>query len=137
MTRAITIYAAKRGYSVHEGERYTGELCWDEMLGHIAAMTVPIDRCGVSGLYGMRTPEEWQAQRETRRRNWVTVPDKKLGPMTIEALTVFANEHGSRGGDADELLPWSKQPDERVRLALMLLDACRPAGVNVVDAEVR
>lgn len=133
----IIIYRRRGAFDVHQGERYTGELCWDEMLGHIASMTVPIERCGVSGLYGMRTPEEWQAQRETRRRNWVDPVSRELGSMTIESLTLFTREHGSRAGEADELLPWNLQPDDRVRLALMLLDACRAPGADVVDAEVK
>jgi len=68
-TRTITIIvhdAGGGGYDVFEGERYQNGLCWDEMLGQIAAMTIPVSRARPDGLYGMETPEE----RERFRSRW-------------------------------------------------------------------
>jgi hypothetical protein len=137
MTRTITIYGAGNGWCVHEGERHSGPLSWDEMLGQIASLTLPFERHSLlNGLFGMKTPEEWQDRRERGRRNWVSPISRELGPMTLEALRVFAHEHGSRAGEFDELLPWYMQGDTRVRLALMLLDACKAPDSNTVNVEV-
>lgn len=137
-TRVITIYLPPRGgYTVHEGERNSGELSWDEMLGQVVSLTLPFERHSlVNGLFGMCTPEEWQERREHGRRNWVSPTTGELGPMALEALRVFVREHGRRDGLLDELLPWYLQDDERVRGAMMLLDACKPADAAAVNAEV-
>jgi hypothetical protein len=69
--RTITIVChGGNDFDVHEGERYSGRLCWDEMLGQIASITHPeITR----PRYPMETPEEnaarferWRAMRARR-----------------------------------------------------------------------
>ncbi|AET91059.1 hypothetical protein BYI23_B004520 [Burkholderia sp. YI23] len=51
-------------FTLHEGDRYHDELCWDELLGMVAEMTHP--RLG-DGRYGLRTREEWTAWRRSMR----------------------------------------------------------------------
>ena len=55
----------RQGFDVvdDQGRRCDG-LCWDEMLGQVAMLTIPPGRVGTG--YGMHTPEEWKAQREAR-----------------------------------------------------------------------
>lgn len=67
MSRIITIVArSSNDFDIHEGERYTPRLCWDEMLGAIAELTHPsLSR----SRYGMMTPEEW-AEREEHMKRW-------------------------------------------------------------------
>lgn len=65
MTRVITIVVNDAGFHVHEGEAFAHHLCWDEMLGQIAALTIPFrDR---PHLFRMQTPDEMLAQRERSR----------------------------------------------------------------------
>jgi hypothetical protein len=45
-------------FSIHEGDRTTGELAWDEALGSFAELTHP--RIG-QPRYAMRTQSEWVA----------------------------------------------------------------------------
>ena len=61
-TRVITIVCrGGNDFDVHEGEAYSGLLCWDEMLGQIASLTHPqINRAR----YQMFTPEQWQERRD-------------------------------------------------------------------------
>lgn len=64
-TRTITIVMKDANhFDVFEGERYCDHLGWDEMLGQIAAMTIPTKDNRERGLYGMLTPEEHEARRE-------------------------------------------------------------------------
>lgn len=70
--RTITVVVTDRGHCVHEGERFSGDLSWDEMLGQVAMLTLPRGRVDVErGLFGMRTPEERDAERAQRMRRWM------------------------------------------------------------------
>ena len=68
---------------ISEGEPFAGSfrveqdgklhdaLAWDEMLGQVVSLTFGqvrerIARWGNNGLYPMRTPAEWRAERERR-----------------------------------------------------------------------
>lgn len=64
--RTITIIVRERGgFDVHEGERYSNELTWDEMLGQVASLThSEISR----PRYSMQTPEEWSEWEERVKR---------------------------------------------------------------------
>jgi len=60
MSRTITIVCfARGGFDIHEGERYSGLLSFDEMLGEVVRLTHP--QLGDSH-YGMLTPEEHAAR---------------------------------------------------------------------------
>ena len=60
MKRTITITVDGGKMNVIEDGRETGPLTWDEMLGHVAAMTISRDRVRPDGLYTMRTKKEWE-----------------------------------------------------------------------------
>lgn len=45
-------------YTVRVGDTQTGELTWDEMLGHIAKLTLTGEN-----LYAMHTDEQWATMR--------------------------------------------------------------------------
>jgi hypothetical protein len=62
-TITITISEEPRNYRVQEGEGYTDDLTWDEMLGQVATLTHP--RLDGSGYYPLLT-EEAHRQREER-----------------------------------------------------------------------
>lgn len=59
--RTITI-VCKDGnhFDVHEGERYSDRLCWEEMLGQIATLTHPSIN---APRFRMDTPDEHAAYR--------------------------------------------------------------------------
>lgn len=60
----ITITDENR-LDVREGDKYCDGLGWDEMLGQIAAMTLPAERVHkMNGLYPMLTKEEWEARQK-------------------------------------------------------------------------
>jgi hypothetical protein len=68
-TRTITIIVrSSNDFDVHEGERYSGRLCWEELLGQIATMTHPLIN---APRFRMDTPEE-HAARWARRANDVS-----------------------------------------------------------------
>lgn len=54
------------GFEVRRDGLTTGELTWDEMLGQVAAMTIPVDR--LPELYTMAEPGEWERQKEQLAR---------------------------------------------------------------------
>lgn len=59
--RTITATLGDDGYwSVAEGDRSSDYLCWDEMLGHFASMTMPPG----GKIYPMRTDEEHKIHRQ-------------------------------------------------------------------------
>lgn len=61
-TRTITIVVrGPNDFDVHEGEKYTNLLCWDEMLGQIACMTHPAIG---QPRYDLLTPDEQAAKRD-------------------------------------------------------------------------
>lgn len=41
VTRTITIVVNEHCFHVHEGERFAGDLCWDEMLAQVVSLTHP------------------------------------------------------------------------------------------------
>lgn len=63
--RLIMITINDNGHlEVREGAKYCGGLAWDEMLGQIAAMTMPTERItSTGGIYPMKTYDEWDEQR--------------------------------------------------------------------------
>jgi hypothetical protein len=62
--RIITIVCrAGNDFDVHEGERFADRLCWDEMLGQVATMTLSRE----GPLYPMQTSEEREARRDRMR----------------------------------------------------------------------
>lgn len=72
-TRTITIVMTDSNhFDVFEGERYCDRLGWDEMLGQIAAMTIPTKDNRERGLYGMLTPEE----HEEKRARWAAIAER-------------------------------------------------------------
>lgn len=48
-----------------KGRRCDG-LSWDEMLGQVAMLTIPLGRVGNG--FAMHTPEQWAAQRDARHQ---------------------------------------------------------------------
>src|SRR5262249_20090393 len=71
---AVTITIVMRAgndFDVHVGEAYADRLCWDEMVGQIAALTLT-----GKPRYPMLTPEEHEARRE--RRNKKREPEQPL-----------------------------------------------------------
>lgn len=125
MTRAITIYCGTRGtglFHVHEGERYTGDLCWDEMLGEIAQLTHP--EIGHTR-YGMGTPEAHQEKEAHRREQMARRRAEEPAPGHA-ALEVVIREFGCRGGPDDALLPLHLQPT----LVREAMQALRPIALS-------
>lgn len=64
--RTITVEClAGGGFTIREGNRFCDRLCWDEMLGHLASMTIPPG----GRMYPMLTKaEEIAAIKERHRR---------------------------------------------------------------------
>ena len=80
--RRITIIVMddNSGFDVEEDGKICDGLCWDEMLGQVALLTVPPSR--VRNGYAMKTPEEWAAERGAR-----TQPKPEQDPpMPTEGL---------------------------------------------------
>ena len=64
--RRIVITVDDEGrIDVEENGKICDGLGWDEMLGQVAAMTIPLRHSNERGLFDMRTPEEWAAWRKT------------------------------------------------------------------------
>lgn len=118
----ITIYNG-RAFYVHQGERHSGELSWDEMLGQIACLTLPQQASRMHGLFGMRTAEEWQAIEEQRQRSIAARPPTTMAEC-IAHLNDFVKWHCQRGGGMDAPLPIEQQPPSvaGAMRALMALD---------------
>ena len=66
-TITIVIEDTACGFDVQENGKTCDGLSWDEMLGQVAAMTIPPSRVGC--LFAMRTPEEWAQHRESYKTN--------------------------------------------------------------------
>lgn len=60
----ITIKGSPCGYDVHENGKKCDGLSWDEMLGQVAMLTMPVNLVGKG--FAMRTTEEWAAIHEER-----------------------------------------------------------------------
>lgn len=56
----IKIDFNESGFTVRQGDKYVDYMGWDEMMGLIAAMTMPKD-FSQNRLYWMRTQEQWEA----------------------------------------------------------------------------
>lgn len=54
--------------NLREGDKHTLGLSWDEMLGMVAAMTIPT-RIVPGGAYPLRTDAEWEEWREAIKRS--------------------------------------------------------------------
>lgn len=59
------------GFVVEQDGKLHDALGWDEMLGQVVSLTFGqvqqrIARWGNNGLYPMKTPAEWQAERDRR-----------------------------------------------------------------------
>ena len=68
------IITGDRGFSVRDGLRTADQLGWDEMLGHVAAMTMPCATKARGQIYNMQTEQEmleyeryWEIQRIRNR----------------------------------------------------------------------
>lgn len=78
--RRITIIVDDSGcFDVEEDGKICDGLCWDEMLGQIAMLTIPVGRVGKG--YAMRTPEEWI---EHRNRLFPPKPEQAVPPLLLE-----------------------------------------------------
>ncbi len=61
--RTIQINVLDGGaFSIEEGNRTTGELTFDEMLGQVACMTITPERAMNRSLFGMFTHEEYYSR---------------------------------------------------------------------------
>jgi len=72
-TITITVEDGGSGFDVHEDGKCCDGLCWDEMLGQVALMTVPPAR--VRNGYAMHTPQEWAEIRGERSRKLEPPPE--------------------------------------------------------------
>jgi len=50
----------------NENGEYCDMLCWDEMLGQVAAMTISEKAANPKGLYNMMTDEQWAELKKQR-----------------------------------------------------------------------
>ncbi|QDD62674.1 hypothetical protein EJD96_00215 (plasmid) [Herbaspirillum seropedicae] len=62
-TIIIELDGPQGAFNVREGDKHTLGVTWDEMLGMVAAMTVP-QRVVGSGPYALRTDAEWEEWRQ-------------------------------------------------------------------------
>ena len=58
---------ARHGFTIVEGERHNIGMGWDEMLGHLAAMTIPKTLADRGRIYPMTTDQE-DMEEERRRK---------------------------------------------------------------------
>lgn len=64
VARVITVEClAGGGFTVREEDKFCDRLCWDEMLGHLASMTMPPG----GRMYPMVTKEQRDAEIERRK----------------------------------------------------------------------
>lgn len=82
--RRITIIVSDSGYDVEEDGKICDGLCWDEMLGQVAMLTIPPARVGKG--YAMHTPQEWIAQ---RNRMFPPKPEQAVPPLLIQGPISF------------------------------------------------
>ncbi|WP_038367934.1 hypothetical protein [Bosea sp. UNC402CLCol] len=59
-----TSSAGARYFDVEQGGKVCDGLAWDEMLGQVVTLTLQAQPGGRA--YPMKTPAEWQAERERR-----------------------------------------------------------------------
>lgn len=57
-------------FNVFENGKSTGQLTWDEMLGHIAVMTLAPESAKEGGRFFMRTEAEWAEDQQRREERW-------------------------------------------------------------------
>lgn len=80
-TITITIEDGACGYDVHENGKCCGGLSWDEMLGHVAMITMPVGRIGIG--FRMRTSEEWEAWKADQFRDATKIIDETSAPAIV------------------------------------------------------
>lgn len=70
VTASITIELTRGGsFNIRLGDHYHEELCWDEMLGCLARLTISGDPTPEkAGFGGLKTKEGWQAWRDQLKR---------------------------------------------------------------------
>ena len=91
----ITIEAAEYGFKVSQGDKYA-EVGWDEMLGLVAALTMPESRpC----LQWMKTKE----QHEVQVASWSKTNEMRSFEIDIEPIEVFVCE------ECKKMLPKSER----------------------------
>lgn len=61
MERIIITQNESGTFNVKQGERWADDLCWDEMLGLIAAMTMPEQRICLQWLRTDKQRAEWKS----------------------------------------------------------------------------
>ena len=57
MEKIIIEHSEKFGFKITQGDKYSGKMCYDEMLGLISSLTMPENR---PNLHWMRTEEEYE-----------------------------------------------------------------------------
>lgn len=84
--RRITIIVMddNSGFDVEEDGKICDGLCWDEMLGQIAMLTIPPSR--VRNGYAMKTPEEWVVE---RKRLFPPKPEQAIPHLLLEGPLTF------------------------------------------------
>lgn len=60
MRRIVITVDDNGNIDVEENGKTCDGLGWDEMLGQIAAMTIPLGCADKQGIFSMRTPEQWE-----------------------------------------------------------------------------
>lgn len=59
-----TVEGARWAFDVEQDGKVCDGLAWDEMLGHVTTLTLQAQPGGRA--YPMKTPAEWQAERDRR-----------------------------------------------------------------------
>lgn len=77
---ATIVMKGPNQFDVHVGERYTPSLCWDEMLGQIAALTLT-----GKPRYGMLTPDEHE-EHDARRYRHIREREEETRRIAMETL---------------------------------------------------
>ena len=86
MKRVITItFDDEHGadWDVAENGKCCNGLGWDEMLGQVAMLTIPLSRVGIG--YVMRTPQEWAEYRAAQERKFSNGPKQADPPFRLAA----------------------------------------------------
>jgi hypothetical protein len=90
MKRTITItFEDGGGWVVHEDDKHSGQLSWDEMLGQVAMPTIRPESVGKG--FGMRTREEWV---EYNAKLFPAQPKQAVPPLQLCAPNT-AQDHKS------------------------------------------
>ncbi len=60
MTDILITYEEGKGYEIIQGNKRTGQLSYDEMLGLTSALTMPVSRPCIQWLKTEQEWDEWQ-----------------------------------------------------------------------------